>query len=481
MTQFSQVRHKIENTFKEIHDSFKELKNKKNQEFILNQLKRTFKNPFVIYDSDWTSIAPDSNDLTTINKSTLLPESISVDLETIISFPERYLPYIKPLIFIKPTPDSTLSTFIEYTTENWSGDFFRIKGNSSTIYEGQAITSTHTLELADLISRQVSEARTKKVFQATITYLDFSDSNNEKELTGILAGLNVIETIEDSPLGNPQSNDILCFALNEGFFADDPDHKILDLTTTQATVMADVTRNRYVDDGMGGEELESTTTYEEITVSIIESATNSVLLEIGSNVITHDDTVESITSPTLNGYRGYYSTNTEEPIAISLSGENYIIPNPPNELEPYTTITLERNYDDYPLTTTEATNLFIESTESGSPTGNPIDQEFTWWRIAEAVGNNVPVFKFKYKAGITILAPARTSIALNNIKTQDYTYTLSGGTYSLTTSDTGTKSKLTYETTKTDVQYRLLFVITNPFIYKELRNYNYDQSNFKPN
>lgn len=136
MATYSQTRRKLRKIFNNINSNKSELNNRKNEQLILNFFKTNIKPYIIITDTDWLAKAPDGNDLKTINKGDLLPESLSVIYTDELEIPEIFLPYIDVQILIKPPPDSVLTSYNKYITKNYIGNQITVKGDNQNIYTG---------------------------------------------------------------------------------------------------------------------------------------------------------------------------------------------------------------------------------------------------------------------------------------------------------------------------------------------------------
>ena len=135
MKTFSQQKRKLEKIFNNIKSTNSVLDNNKNNQEILNFFKTNISQYIPIEDTGWIGKSADVNDLKTITKGALLPESLSVDYTNELEIPELLLPYIDFKLLIKTPPDSMLSGYHVSSTENYIGNYLDIEGDGGLIYK----------------------------------------------------------------------------------------------------------------------------------------------------------------------------------------------------------------------------------------------------------------------------------------------------------------------------------------------------------
>ncbi|MEK6880910.1 MAG: hypothetical protein AABY22_14920, partial [Nanoarchaeota archaeon] len=124
------------------------------------------------------------------------------------------------------------------------------------------------------------------------------------------------------------------------------------------------------------------------------------------------------------------------------------------------TITLEKNREGYPTEVNEVLQI-------GQST-----KQYSIFKISEQ--NGLTNYKLKYDTVVTILVPANREYTIAYIRFQNSTYTWTGSSYTRTSDENDLKTEpitWTPEISR-DIQYRLMFLIRNPFFYQEVRKYD---------
>lgn len=494
---FSQESRKLEKIFNDIKTNKTALDNRKNEQLLLNFFKTTIKPHYTLSDTGWLSKAPDNNDLKTINPGDPLPESLSISYTDELEIPDILLPYIDVFALIKTPPDSVLTSYNKYSTENYEGDYIEVRGNGSLIYKGEypvigggAITEAQLGTVAP-------EANTRKIFQVTVNHTD-PDSGDEFVTSGILEGIfyqdNERECEKETDPGPPP--EFTTITIRDTFSARwylDHEHEISDFTASGFTAIGDFTEQTFTS-GTPDCAVDTTTT-ENVEQTISFSSVENYFLYIrgtqfnitqgtfvGFSGTIKEVNGEGITSYDLlqlNGYRVYYSSNRAFEFEVGNAGD-LILTNLPSDAGgislPYSSISFERNLGDLSsILETEVTeDIFLQSSSGNIVNGNPIRQDVALFKMQDGNASNFPYYYLKIGLGATILAPATEDDPNPHIDTQVDSYSIDGSSYSRSSNVDGSVSEA-FVTAGQDVQYRLMIVVKNPYWFQEVRKYDITQ------
>lgn len=493
MATFSQSNRKLREIFNKIKSNKSALDNQRNEQLLLNFFKTTIKSHIAITDTGWIAKAPDDNDLKTINKGDLLPESLSITYTEELEIPDFFLPYIDVQVLIKTPPDSILTSYEKYSVENYTGNHVTIKGDGANIYTGPYPFANIS---DDDLGILVPSANTKKSWQVRVLHTNPS-TGDKYSTTG---DLHRIRTDENTQTCDAITiKDIFqCFPFQAP--VEFVYHKILAFNESGFTGIG-VFHDWTFDTGSPDCDTSVITT-EEVTATKSFGAVDEYFLtldglqtNITQNTQTgpfeHQVTGSHITSYEYINYTNnvpYYSSLTQKQITIAganfredlLSQEQidsgdifllYLPSEADGDTLPYGGITLDRNLGNLSslLNTFIFEDIFLQSRKDFLVNGNPIRKDIAFFKIQDGNVNHFPSYYMKVGIGATILAPAIVDDPNPHIPTQQDIYS-SGGTYTRSSNIDGLTSEA-FITEKQDVQYRLMIVVRNPFWYQEVRKY----------
>ncbi len=189
MSQFNTTPNKLSKIYDLLSNSDNQL-TQKEKEFIKNLFPTTgSKYPVVLYDSDWIqSISSDDTivDISefiqqnspkfTAKKGQKLPLTFDYRFSKDIEIPESLLPYIKgEIIYDTQDPKLTAEGVFSWTPYVYADDFFRIKGDTTLLYQGLTPSKTKYSQFeinnGDLLSQNTS-----RWFFGTLKYTIGADS-----------------------------------------------------------------------------------------------------------------------------------------------------------------------------------------------------------------------------------------------------------------------------------------------------------------
>lgn len=189
---FKTLRHKIKNIFNQTQINLNELDKKSNDFERLQKNININKKKKVLYDSDWfdidvfdnpTLIDIDNNLYAYIVKSFYGVDdgstienveyflSLNYGLEQIIDIPEKYLPFIESTVLVKQKPNFNFygASLHDYNTWDTINSYYRIKGDSTLIYQGFSPDNNfHTED--ERINGDFSSSLCGKWFNGTLKY-----------------------------------------------------------------------------------------------------------------------------------------------------------------------------------------------------------------------------------------------------------------------------------------------------------------------
>ena len=449
--RFSQASKKLFELFEKIKANHAVLNNNDDEKLFLEFFRRNIKAPILLSDTGWLTGTVQSATFatpSTIHKGNLLPDILSIDYNEIFSFPESLLPYLEPLVFIKPPPGSFLTTYRAMPTENWTGDWIEVKGDENPIYinEYALVSSLSTFTDETLNTMGVPLNYTKKAWNVNI------NSGQYIGQVGQLFWTKTVGSITTSFTTNPT---IPTFK---------GEHEITALDSNTFTAVGDETITEPGEDTIFNENVTR-------TLNFADADGYSITIKFGATI--QDTSITSQVFTYINRYL-HWSSLRQAQFNMSKSGNDIIISNFPYEGNghtlPWSSITLDRNSEGYPITTL-VDEISPEDYYSDDDR-NDIQKQFSYWKVAEARESDFSSWKMKLSIGAIVLSPAVVDDIDNpTIDVQDDEYTEVGDSYSRTTNNTSEKTKGTYVTEKNDVQYRIILAIKNPFIYQEVRKY----------
>ena len=446
----------------------------------------------VLYDSDWIVHTPTQlPTVRSVNKDTLIPETIVKEFDIEIKIPEEYLPFLRFEKSIKPSVDSEAVSAVAYTQSTWASDgsFLRVKGDTTTIYEGlyQSIadgiyvTRRRIHDEDEMELGFVNENLTKKIYNGIIEYTDGGD---KYKIEGKIARLGLKFDISTGCNGHEQST-----SYNVQIDPDLPDlipeSKITTLDSSKVSGTFKKTLVQWEDRGSGCQQYVTTSTVTD-TKFWSSVKTNHMffnankykwiggewIFQSSGNFYVNEDLGAVITSReyTLLGYWLYYSTQFRALFGVhdsDFDGHGDDLWSPPNESDgfgalPYTHITLEQNFGDYPIAINTINQVYSSASQE-------VSEDFV---LVRTDSDNIPVYKITSSVRGVIKAPANVENPLSpTFNVYDHIFTIVGGGYDRTTTDRDTKIKLTYISEKKDVFVRLRLVLLNRLFFRESRKY----------
>jgi hypothetical protein len=475
---YSQENKKFLKIYNAIIKNSSDLNNKENDQSLL-YFQKTAKSHETFYDTGWISKALDPNDVNTLEKGALLPNSLSVDFSETVELPENLVPYTDFKLFVKTTPDSTLTTYDQYDVESIDGEYVVIRGNGGLVYRG-----TYPPEDNNIASQlkiddgDIPESHTKKVWKIEVLYTDTISGDNFRVI-GELQGIKTEENTRSCDT-NEITDDFESYPFLFGF----PSYnKITDFSETGFTAIGDETDRTFSTpsptcdvDETETNEVTRTKTFSSVGESHIKisgSRQNITQSTNGSgNFNVKESEITSFVSITFQGYRPYYSSLTQREVTIGNAGYLILENLPDTDLDdilPYSSLTLTVN--PLPITTKTDTHILLQSTFGNLVNGNAIRKEYGVFQISEGTNFHFSQYKIKAKLGLTVLTKADTIDPNGTYDTQEDTYSVSGTSYTRTNA-TDAQSRSTYITQRQDVQYRVMLIIKNPLFYREQRNYD---------
>lgn len=450
-----------------------------------------------IYDSDWVIHTPTNSDgdTRTINKGDLLPEIVSKEFDIDISIPEEYLPFLRFEKTIKPLPECQAVAISPTTTSSWEDrQYVKIQGDVSKIYDGPIGSDVnlhdyilrgriHTQE--ELDNEYFSEGLTKKTYTGILEYtyagqLYKIEGNIGKILlqfdasyTGCNANLN--QTLYEIQY-HPNVADFLNYSeittINSALISGQV-RKTLDVWEDRGegcqlyqTITEDFTGSKNWNDVDAQITFPTATRY-------IWSGGEWVSLGSTSNFMVDEVNIgHVITSQefSFQGYLLFYSTQTRWLFGLSQNGDGeYITLDTPPDTGgdpaislPYTQITVEQNYDDYPDQSTSEQSLFYSIEDHKNE---------KFYQINESIA---PIPKYKVISTLSCVINAPAIVESDNspsFNVYDNINTVVGDTYIETTTDKTEKTKIEYASECKDVYVRLRITLINPLFYKEDKRY----------
>lgn len=482
---FNKTKNKLSKIWDKVNNNTLYLKNFLFPSNNITGQQEYFKNPFILYDSEWIADSVNFNTESDI-KNEFRPGSISYDINQELEIPERFLPFIEPVILTKGTPDVKFISDLTVKSTSYNSDFYEIKGDGELIYQGIEFTTNALFPQSSLDEGRFLESHTKKLWEMTLEYTDGGEFFRIKGTVGRI----ILEKDQGTGCNGNSQNDTYEIDADEIFGSYDNEHRFINFTSISDTsidieFIGDLFEERWVfnDPNCDFESTVFNSIHE--TKNIPNDADNFYSIRFGIDAIKYTldepngsiidsesfgldtfinttvDTVTKINTEFL-GYKLYYSTDTIFRAGIITQSGQKILTNLPETSSglPYSEITFKRNPVNKPEAVTSDITLALHKNKVWLKTSKTTDTKDS--------------FNININGTLYVLAKATEEVFITRQVYNDI-YTSDGGspveTYERTTTDHDTKDLPLYIPIDSDIQMRIMLVLKNPLYWNEIKNY----------
>ncbi len=477
MSEFNTSKNKLRKTWERIVENNSEVKNKDNSdalEFFIDLLKQQhIKTPIEIFNSGDITLVPNTViSSSTAVKGELMPTKAEYSQTIDIELPEVLLPFVKYSIEVNSLPDTEIHGFTLYDPSDFVDDSMEIRGDGTLIFifdrlpTGNSFIGGAGSVFSDsyFIDNNISFDFSKEVFKATIT------KNDDSVKIGNVIALNttVITAIGTGNCLN--SNNTEFFSVQN---LDNPDHKIISISSTSFTAVGDFTVTTFIDTGSSCDQTQV------VTPNVTKTFTFSA---VDSYTITLDDTLTIQSSDIKdqqfeeNNRWLFWSTLKQKLFQLVVFGSDgdfkeIVATNFPDIADgdtlPYTSITVKRNL------VNEPDQIERESVTLGFKRVVTAERELKSYTNITDSSASVSTYRFPLNGSFVVLSPA----TIDNPDTTDFPvyddiYTVVSTSYSRTTTNHTILSKVTFLPNTQDITINIKAHLVNPLYWREQRKYN---------
>lgn len=505
MANFENTPHKIRTTYEKIEKDQKDLIQKENDLSKIFKSKNYIKNNNLIYDSGEITIQP-TFDLATrhTHKGTILPGYIVYNFRGEVEMPSTMLPFLDFETRFRVTPDRTLTSMPVYYTDQWELTFYELKGDGQQIWTGITPPTApyQKVQQSQIDLGNVLQSHTQHAWKASV---EWTQSGNQYRMLNVqLVGFESVHYDESSGCDSNTNFNII----NGSLFYDStmtlPYGKFVNITGNTITLRGQRNFIEYTDPGGGC--TSSSTLTEDVEHTFDSSELTLYMYGVrqrfnGSNWVNDPNSLPAIrTAPagTITSFSGestgdfyaywdsqkrflfYIFTNTTPGIHFGepVLGNLPVTFAYPDTLLPYTTISFKVNPDPYPVELSKRvvqrddSSTYIRGEQPNILQNN--GNKPVYFRISKS--QEVEKYQVYLSYSSAILASANTVQSNTLPRFWNDTYTQSGTTYTVATTDHATKDRFLYHPSSDDMFTQVRIMLKNPFYWKETKKFRTEET-----